>query len=213
MIDFTRLAVTRAGATLAIFLAMAVAGLIAFRTLPINQFPTVEIPIVSITTIYPGANPKAMETQVTTPLEDAVAGLSNVEHITSISGQSFSSVIIQFTDAADSKTISSDVERRITGAVSLFPTGVNRPVVNKFDFGQVPVMQLAVYDNSLTPDQLYRVTKDLVVPSIEQITGVSQVTLVGGTQDEIQVAVDPGRLAAYGLSLAQVQQALAAANT
>ncbi len=213
MMAFTRLAVTRAGSTLAIFLAMAVAGLIAFRTLPINQFPTVEIPIVSITTIYPGANPKEMEKQVTTPLEDAVAGLSNVEHITSTSGQSFSSVIIQFTDAADSKTISSDVERRITGAVSQFPTGVNRPVVNKFDFGQVPVMQLAVYDNSLTPDQLYRVTKDLVVPSIEQINGVSQVTLVGGTQDEIQVAVDPGRLAAYGLSLAQVQQALAVANT
>ena len=212
MMAFTRLAVTRAGATVAIFLALAVAGLVAFRTLPINQFPSVDIPVVAITTIYAGANPKEMETQVTRPIEDAVAGLSGIKTITSVSGQSFSSVVIQFNDSIDSTTIAPDVERRVSGPASTFPTGANRPTVTKINFDQAPVMQLAVADGVLSPEQLYRLTKDQVVPSIEQVTGVSQVELVGGRKDEVRVAVDPGRLAAYGLSLAQVQNALAGAN-
>ena len=212
MSAFTRLAITRAGATSAIFLALALAGYFAFRGLAINQFPSVDIPVVAVVTIYPGANPKEMETQVTRPLEDAVAGLSNIKELTSVSGQGFSSVVIQFNDRADSKTIASDVERRIASPVSQFPTGVNRPTVTKINFDQAPVMQLAVADNSLAPEQLYRLTKDQVVPSIEAIGGVSQVELVGGRKDEVRVSIDPARLAAYNLSLAQLQNALAGAN-
>ena len=212
MMGFTRLAITRAGATAAVFLALAIAGVFAYRTLPINQFPRVDIPVVTITTIYPGANPREMETQVTRPIEDAVAGLNDIDVIRSVSGQGFSAVTVVFKDSADSKTIAPDVERRISGAVSQFPSGANRPTVSKLDFGQVPVMQIAVYDNALSPEALYRVAKDDVLPSIEQVTGVSQVALVGGRKEEIRVAVDPSRLAAYGLSLAQVQAALAGAN-
>ena len=212
MMDFTRLAITRAGATAAVFLALAVAGFVAFRTLPINQFPNVDFRIVAIVTTYPGANPREMETQVTRPLEDAVAGLSGIDTITSVSGLGFSTITVQFKDSADPKTVASDVERRISGAASLFPSGANRPIVTKVDLGQQPIMQLAVYDNTLSPEHLYRVAKALVVPSFEEINGVSQVALVGGRAEEVRVAVDPVRLAAYGLTLAQVQNALASAN-
>ena len=212
MTTFTRLAITRAGATSAIFLALAIAGYFAFRGLPINQFPSVDIPVVAITTIYPGANPKEMETQVTRPIEDAVAGLSNVKTITSVSGQGFSSVVIEFSESADSKTIAQDTERRVGGPAGQFPTGANRPTVTKINFDQAAVMQVAVADNTLAPEQLYRVAKEQVLPRIEQINGVSQVELVGGRKDEVRVAIDPGRLAAYGLSLAQLQGALASAN-
>ncbi|MGE3856112.1 MAG: efflux RND transporter permease subunit [Dehalococcoidia bacterium] len=213
MSGFTRMAIERAGATSAVFLALAIAGWIAFRTLPINQFPSVDIPVVTITTIYPGANPREMEIQVTRPLEDAVAGLNDIDIISSTSGQGFSAVTIQFKDSADSTTIAPDVERRISGTVAQFPTGAERPTVTKINFDQLPVMQLAVYDDVLLPEQLYQLAKDQVIPRIEQINGVSQVELVGGRKQEVRVAVDPGRLAAYGLSLSQVQQALAAANT
>ena len=212
MTTLTRLAITRAGATAAIFLALAIAGYVAFRGLPINQFPSVDIPVVAIVTVYPGANPREMETQITRPLEDAASGLSGIKTITSVSGQGFSSVVIQFEDSVDSKAIAADVERRISGPTSQFPTGANRPTVTKIAFDQAPVMQVALADNSLAPEQLYRIAKDQVLPSIEQIPGVSQVELVGGRKDEVRVAIDPGRLAAYGLSLAQVQQALAGAN-
>ena len=164
MSAFTRLAITRAGATSAVFLALAIAGWIAFRTLPINQFPSVDIPVITITTIYPGANPREMEIQVTRPLEDAVAGLNDIDIISSTSGQGFSAVTIQFKDSADSTTIAPDVERRISSAVSQFPSGAERPTVTKIDFDQLPVMQLAVYDDVLLPEQLYQLAKDQVVP-------------------------------------------------
>ena len=212
MSGFTRLAIMRAGATSAVFLALAVAGFIAYRMLPINQFPSVDIPVVSIVTTYPGANPREMETQVTRPIEDAIAGMTHIDTITSVSGQGFSAVTVVFKDRADPKTIGPDIERRVSGLSALFPTGANRPTVTKSNFDQIPVMQIAIADDTLEPQQLYRLAKDQVVPSIEQISGVSQVELVGGRKEEIHVSVDPNRLAAYGLSLSQVQNALVGAN-
>ena len=105
-----------------------------------------------------------------------------------MSGQGFSSIVIQFEDSVDAMAIAADVDRRVSGPASQFPTGANRPTVTKINFGQAPVMQVAVADNSLPPEQLYRVAKDLVVPSIEQIPGVSQVELVGGRKDEVRAA-------------------------
>src|SRR5919198_5735429 len=201
--SLTRLAITRTWATVAIFAALAVAGLSSLLALPINQFPKVNIPVVTVTTTYAGANPQAIETQITRPIEDAVAGLNNIDYITSTSGEGFSTVAITFTDAADQNQISADVERQVNGILSTLPTGADRPVVLKVDLGQVPVMQLALIDDTLAPQDLYNTAHDQVLPGLEQVNGVSQVALVGGRQDEIHVAVDPLRLAAYGVSLAQ----------
>ena len=208
----TRFAVTRAWATAAIFLSLAVAGFIAWRTLPINNFPNVKIPVVTISTIYPGANPREIELQVTKPIEDAVAGLNNIDTMTSSSGDGFSIVVVQFTDQANELQISSDVERRVNNIVASLPNGVKSPTVQKIALDAVPVMQLAVVDDTVTPQALYKSAHDDLLPAIEQINGVAQVSLVGGSQEEIHVDVDPVRLGAYGISLQQVQLALSAAN-
>ena len=209
---FTRLAITRVRATLAIYLALAVLGFVACRTLPINQFPSVDLPIVSVVTVYPGANPREIETQISKPIEDAIAGLTNVDTITSTSGENFSTVVVKFTEQADSKQIATDVERRIGRIVADFPTGAERPVVQKFDFAQQPVMQLALTDDSLSPTELYRIAHDDLLPRLQQINGVSQVELVGGQKREVHVEVDPTRLGGYGVTLQQVLGALATAN-
>ena len=83
----TRLAIARQWATVAIFVALAIGGVVGYRTLPINQFPNVAIPVVTITTTYPGANPQEIKTQITRPLEDAVSGLSNIDIVDSVSGE------------------------------------------------------------------------------------------------------------------------------
>lgn len=211
--QLTRLAIARHLATIAIFVALALAGVASYVALPINEFPQVNIPVVTVTTTYAGANPQAIETQITRPIEDAVASLNNIDTITSTSGEGFSSVTIQFTDQADSRQISSDVERQVNTVVSSLPNGAERPVVLKIDLTQIPVMELAVIDDSQAPDQLYATAHDQILPNLEQLSGVSQVALIGGRQEEVKVAVDPTRLAAYGVSLSQVQSALAAANT
>ena len=212
MQTITRLAVMRLWATTAIFLALSVAGFVAFRTLPVNRFPSVQIPVVTIVTVYPGANPREIETQVTQPIEDAIAGLSNLDFISSTSSDGFSAVVVQFTDKADDSKIASDVERRVNNITAKFPSGVRTPIVQKIDLGAVPVMQVAVVDDVLTAQELSKVVDDTLIPAIEQISGVSQVVVVGARKDEVQVEVDPVRLAAYGISLQQVQGALAASN-
>lgn len=213
MQQLTRLAITRYWATAAIFLALAVAGIASYFALPLNEFPKVNIPVVTVTTVYAGANPQDVEIQVTKPIEDAVAGLNDIDNITSVSGQGFSAVTVTFTDAADSTTISSDVQRQVNTVVQNFPSGVTAaPLVVKADLSQAPVMQLALVDDTLAPQDLYDEANNVVLPALEQVNGVSQVSLVGGQQDQVTVSVDPLKLAGYGVSLAQVQSALAAAN-
>src|SRR5579884_4303977 len=131
-------------ATIAIFVALALVGVGSYLALPINEFPNVNIPVVTVTTTYAGANPQEIETQITRPIEDAVAGLNNIDYMTSTSGEGFSSVAITFTDQADSTQIAADVERQVNTVLNNFPSGANRPIVLKLDLSQVPVMELAL---------------------------------------------------------------------
>lgn len=209
---FTRLAIERIWATIAIFGALCLIGVVAYFSLPINLFPNVPVPIVTVSTLYPGANPQEIETQITRPIEDAVASLNKVKDVSSTSADSFSTVVVQFADSADLNQIASDVERRVNTVVGNFPSGAERPVVLKIDLGAEPVMRLALIDDALPPADLYRLAKDRVLPSIESISGVSQAGLVGGRKEEIHIDVDPTRLAAFGVSLGQLQQVLSAAN-
>ncbi|MEX2446409.1 MAG: efflux RND transporter permease subunit [Dehalococcoidia bacterium] len=211
--QITRLAILRFWATTAIFVALGLMGIASCQSLAINQFPNVAIPVVTITTTYPGANPQEIEAQVTRPIEDAVSGLANLDQIASTSGEGFSAVTVVFTDAADADRISTDVERQVSTVANGFPEDAGRPSVLKLDLNQVPVMQLALTDDSLQPEQLYELADEQVLPFIERLNGVSRAELVGGARDEILVEVDPIRLATYGVSLQQVQAALASANT
>src|SRR5215472_17195856 len=88
-VQLTRLAITRHWATIAIFVALAVAGIVTYLGLPINEFPQVNIPVVTVTTTYAGANPQTIETQITRPIEDAVASLNNIDTTTSTSAEGF----------------------------------------------------------------------------------------------------------------------------
>jgi len=187
-------------------------GAASCQTLPINQFPNVVIPIVSISTLYPGANPEEVESQVTSPIEDGVSGLSNVDTVTSTSAEGFSSIVVVFTDAADPDRVRQLVEQQVTAILGNFPTGVERPVVSQLDLTQAPIMQLALSDPSLTPQQLRDVADDRILPVLKRINGVSNVALVGGSSDEIHVTADPILLASYGVSLQQLQSSLASTN-
>jgi multidrug efflux pump subunit AcrB len=212
MQQLTWLAVTRRAATSVIFLAIALAGVVAYIGLPINQFPQVQFRVVTIVTIYPGAKPQEIETQISSPIEDAVASLPNLDFTTSTSSEGFSTVVVQFKDAADPAFIGTDVERRVNTVAGGFPSGVSTPIVQKIDLSQAPVMQLALVDAGLAPEVLYERVRTEVLPVLERAQGVSQVEIVGGRKPEIHVAVDPERLAAYGVTLGQVQQALAGGN-
>lgn len=216
MMWLTHTAVAKPLAIVAVVLAVVAAGVASFFALPINLFPKFDVPVVVVTTAWLGASPNEVELQITRPIEDAVSGLQNIDNVTSTSGQGVSSVVITFTDKANSDLIDSQVQRQLATVQGQLPTDPSQaitPVTSKIDPNALPIMQLALTSNTLSNTDLYSLANDTLSPQLQQVAGVSQVSVVGGQQQEVQVLVDPNRLAGLGLSLAALQTSLAASNT
>jgi HAE1 family hydrophobic/amphiphilic exporter-1 len=212
MLAITRLSVAKPLAIIAIFIAVAVAGLLSYASLPINLLPNANIPVVTIITTYPGAGPLEVESHVTQLIEDSVASLSNLDVMTSTSSEGASTIALTFTDKANPDLIATTVERQVNAVVQSLPVDAQRPSVTKIDLSALPVMQLAVVSDTLPGTDLFTIADQTLTPEFQKVNGVSQVSLIEGQKQEIQVAIDPYKLAGYGLSLNQVQTALATDN-
>ncbi|TME37990.1 MAG: efflux RND transporter permease subunit [Chloroflexi bacterium] len=212
MLALTRLSVAKPLAVIAIFVAVAIAGLLAYSALPINLLPSVNIPVVTIITPYPGAGPTEVERLVTQVIEDSVASISNLDVMTSTSSEGASTIALTFTDKANPDLIATTVERQVNAVVQSLPPEAQRPTVTKIDLSALPVMQLALISDTLPGTDLFNIADQTVSPEFQKVNGVSQVSLIGGQKREIQVAIDPYRLAGYGISLAQLQTGLGGDN-
>src|SRR5437660_2367397 len=212
MLALTRLSVAKPLAVIAIFVAVAIAGLLAYSALPINLLPSVNIPVVTIITPYPGAGPTEVERLVTQVIEDSVASISNLDVMTSTSSEGASTIALTFTDKANPDLIATTVERQVNAVVQSLPPEAQRPTVTKIDLSALPVMQLALISDTLPGTDLFNLADQTVSPEFQKVNGVSQVSLIGGQKREIQVAIDPYRLAGYGISLAQLQTGLGGDN-
>jgi HAE1 family hydrophobic/amphiphilic exporter-1 len=212
VLAITKLSVAKPLAIIAIFIAIAVAGVLAYSSLPINLLPNANIPVVTIITTYPGAGPLEVESHVTRLIEDSVASLSNLDAMTSTSSEGASIIALTFTDRANPDLIATTVERQVNAVIPNLPAQAQRPSVSKIDLSALPVMQLAVVSDSLPGTDLFTIADQTLTPEFQKINGVSQVSLIGGQKREIQVAIDPYKLAGYGLSLTQIQTALATDN-
>ena len=216
MMWLTHTAVGKPLAIVAIFMAVVIAGIASFFALPINLFPKFDVPVVVVTTAWVGASPNEVELQITRPIEDAVAGLQNIDNITSTSGQGISSVVITFTDKANSDLIDSQVQRQLATVQGQLPTDPSQaitPITSKVDPNSLPIMQVALVSDTMSNTDLYSLANDTLSPQLQQVTGVSQVSVVGGQKQEVQVLVDPNKLAGRGLSLTSLQTALTTGNT
>src|SRR6202521_1133002 len=159
MLAITRLSVAKPLAVIAIFVAVAVAGFLAYASLPINLLPSVNIPVVTIITTYPGAGPLEVESHVTQVIEDSVASLSNLDVMTSTSSEGASTIALTFTDKANPDLIATTVERQVNSIVPSLPVNAQQPTVTKIDLSALPVMQLAVVSDTLPRSEERRVGK------------------------------------------------------
>ena len=184
--------------------------LFSWSKLGVDLFPTLDYPYVQVTTVYPGAGPEAVDTLVTKKIEEAIADLNEIKTITSSSQEGLSSVGIEFTERA-SKDAPQEVERKVNAIRDKLPTEAKAPTIGKLDFNAQPVLSLALTGNR-TLGQLQNFGEDVVKERLEKVSGVARVNLVGGREREVQVLVDPQKLQARGLSLLQVNQALASDN-
>ena len=207
----TRVAITRPVFILMVITAMVILGLVSFTRLNAELFPSISFPVVTVSTTYSGASPEDVDRLITQPLQDAIAGIANVDVLQSTSVEGRSQVTITFLDNTDVDTAAIDVQRRVGAVVNQLPADADTPSVLKLDPGLQPVLFLGLNGN-MSLDQLFQLADDKIKPRLESQNGVASVTISGGLQREVQIQVDPARLRAYGLTIDQVSQALAREN-
>ncbi len=182
--------------------AVSIAGLSAYSSLPRESFPDISIPNILVYTVWPGASPTDVETQITDELERELQGLEGVKEITSASNESVSTVNVEFVSGTDLDFALSKVRDRVNIAKSEFPEDAEEPILRELNFSDVPIVQIHL-SGDLGPVELRRLAKDLQ-DEVEAIQGVLRATLVGGVEREVQVDLDPERLRLYGVGLDDV---------
>ncbi len=207
----TELSIKRPSLVIVFFTVLLLLGAYSYTTLQYELLPKMNIPFVTIITAYPGAAPEEIEATVTKPIEDAISGVDKVSSITATSQEGVSIVSIEFEQSAKIEFALQDVQRKVGAIKAQLPSGIKDPVINKIAFDEIPVLRLGA-TSSLPPREFYQFVLDNIKPKFSRVPGVADVILLGGEQREVQVLLDPAKLRAYGVSLTQVQQAVATAN-
>jgi hydrophobic/amphiphilic exporter-1 (mainly G- bacteria), HAE1 family len=205
------LAVRRPVFTTMMVALCVVMGLFSFFRLQTDLFPDVEFPVVSVTTVYPGAGPEEIETQVTDRIEEAVSTLAGIEELRSFSQQNVSILIVRFDLGVDQDQAAIDVRDRVETVRAEMPAAVEAPVVQKFELGALPIMELALAGPQGV-DALYELADRELRDRFSRVGGVAGVDIVGGREREVEVLVQPERLRAFGLTLADVVDWIGAEN-
>jgi HAE1 family hydrophobic/amphiphilic exporter-1 len=207
----TRLALNRPVTITVFMVAVIVLGFYALSKTQVELQPKVDFPVITILTVYPGASPDEVETLVTKPIEDAVAGVEGLRQITSVSQYGISQVTLEFYIGTDVGEAYIDVQAKVNAAVGLLPRDAERPVISKLDTQSQPTMYIGMTGNR-PPYELRDLADNLIKDRLSSVPGVAAVTVSGGQKREILVAIDKERLNAYGLSINAVVRALQAAN-
>src|SRR3569833_2665861 len=208
----TKLAFKHPVAVVMTVLAIIVLGLLGFTKLPVELNPPVNFPTVTIRTSYAGTNPQEMETLITKPIEDSIAGVSGIKQITSTSQQGVSSITCQFYLGTAVVVVACVVFVCVAAVRKALPAAA-APSVRKLDTSQQSVIRLVMEAQNESPRDLRDLADNVVTQRLEQAPDVASGNVTGGEQREIQVNIDRDRLNAYGITIGQVASAIEAANS
>ena len=192
-------------------LCLIVLGVMGLTRLGTDLFPDVTFPVVMVTTLYKGAGPGEIETQVTKPLEDSIAGISGIDKMHSWSRENASAIAVQFklTESLDRAT--QEVRDKVAAAQSLLPHDADLPKVSRVDIGAAPILTYAV-GADLSSQKLRKQIEDRIQPSLQQIEGVAEVRITGGDVREIQVDLDLDKVKSVGISPYEIAQRIGLEN-
>ncbi len=204
-------AVKKPVSTIMIFVAVMVLGMFSLKNLAIDMYPEMEIPMVSVITVYQGANATDIETNVTRVLEDNLNTVNNLKELTSTSRDNLSMITLELEWGSDITEAANDVRDVISRTVSYLPEDADQPIVFKFSSSMIPVMYMSV-----TADESYaalnKILDEKMVNVLNRIEGVGTISLAGSPVREVQVNVDPNKLAAYNLTVEGLAGIIAAEN-
>ena len=201
----TELAVRRRTVTLLGIVLVLFAGVFTYRNLPVELFPEIEFPLVTVTAFYPSANPDAVVREVTAPIEGAISGVDGLETVQSISSENRSIVLAGFKFGTDMEEVESAIASNLNSV--RLPTTVETPRVSRISPDSFPVLQLSIIgDRGI--EELQQILESSILPAVSSVEGVFSVEVAGEVESRVLVTVDPEKLLQSGVSLFQVSQAL-----
>lgn len=197
-----------------VLIAGIVMGVYSYFRMPVDVFPNVEFPVVVVVTVYPGAGPTEVEDQVTKKLEEELSTISGISTVRSTSGEGVSTIILQFDLDMASDKASQEVREKVNLLRNQLPSGIQEPVVRRFNPSDQPIMRMGVADRTgqLTPVALRQLVEDVIQAPLQRVPDVAAVDVDGGQEREIQIRLNLQAMQARRISPQQVSGALQAEN-
>ncbi len=193
-------------------LTLLVFGIVGYVRLPVRELPDIEFPIVSVTTILPGASPEVVETEITELLEEELNGIEGIDIIESVSSEQVSSITLQFNLDRDIDNATEDVRDRVARVRNQLPEDAEDPQVAKFDVSAETIMWVALFSTTRTPFEISELADKVLKPRLQTLPGVGNVRTGGANEEAMRVELDRNLLANYALTVTEVVGALRAQN-
>jgi len=210
----SRLFILRPVATALLMVAILLAGIVAYRQLPLSALPQVDYPTIQVVTLYPGASPDVVTSSITAPLERQFGQMPGLKQMSSTSSGGASVITLQFELAMDLDSAEQEVQAAINAGGNLLPTDLPAPpIYSKVNPADAAIITLGITSRTMPMTQVQNVVDTRLAQKISQIPGVGLVTLSGGQRPAVRVQVNPKAVAAQGLSMDDLRTAIAAANT
>src|SRR5882757_1184966 len=209
----SRLFILRPVATSLLMVAILVAGIVAYRLLPLSALPEVDYPTIQVSTLYPGASPEVMTSAVTSPLERQFGQMPGLKQMSSANSAGASVITLQFELSLALDVAEQEVQAAINGAGNLLPTDLpTPPIYNKVNPADAPILTLGITSPTVSLTKLHDLIDTRIAQKISQLSGVGLVSLEGGQRPAVRVLANSRALAAYGMNIEDLRSAIGAAN-
>ena len=206
----TKQVLRRPVTTVLVVLCLIVFGLSSVFSSKLELTPEMEMPMLVVNAVYPGASPEDVEELVTKPIEDEIGTLTGVDTITSMSAENFGLVLLQYEYGKDMDKAYDDLKKKLDGLANEFPEDVQTPTIIEMDINDTPAITLAV--NNEQADNLYNYVDSRIVPEFEKLSSVASVDVSGGQEEYIKVELIPEKLAQYHLNMNTIAQCVGSAD-
>lgn len=202
------LSINRPVLSIVLSILIVLFGVISFLFLGVREYPSVDPPVVTVTTNYTGANADVIESQITEPLEESINGVAGIRSLTSVSSDGRSTIIVEFELGVDMETAANDVRDRVSRALRSLPPDIDPPIVSKSDADSSPIISMTVQSDRRTLLELSAIANDVFKERLQTIPGVSEIRIWGEKKYAMKLLIDPVKLAAHGLTPLDVRNAL-----
>ncbi|HPT14063.1 MAG TPA: efflux RND transporter permease subunit, partial [Bacteroidales bacterium] len=210
--NISSLSINRPVLATVVSLFIVLLGIIGFIFLGVREYPSVDPPVVSVSTNYTGANADVIESQITEPLEESINGIAGIRSLTSSSSDGRSNITVEFELGVDMEAAANDVRDRVSRVIRSLPSDIDPPVIAKSDADASPILIYSVQSDARDLMSLSEVANNLFKERLQTVNGVSEIRIYGEKRYSIKLLLDPAKLAAYHLAPSDVRTAVTREN-